>query len=67
MKANTDIRAAIARAGLKHYEAAALCGVSLYTFSHWLAVEMSEAKKIRILKLITTTNGAEHEQEKENT
>ena len=66
MKANTDIRAAIQRAGLKHYEVATLLGISQFTFSHWLQLELPEAKKAEVLTAITT-NGAEHEQEKENT
>ena len=64
MKANADIRAAIQRAGLKHYEAAALCGVSQYTFCHWLQIELSEAKKAEVLTAITTNGVKANEQEK---
>ena len=64
MKANADIRAAIQRAGLKHYEVAALLGISQFTFSHWLQLELPEAKKAEVLKAITTNGAGKNEQEK---
>ena len=49
---NKDIRAAINKKRLRHYEVAAKCGVNCYTFSKWLQTEMPEEKKKRVLKAI---------------
>ncbi len=49
---NLEIRKAIENKRLKHYEVADALGVSLFTFSHWLMVELSPEKKERILKAI---------------
>lgn len=46
---NTEIRAAIAKRRLKYYEVANQCGVSVYTFTHWLQHELPEEKKKFIL------------------
>lgn len=50
--ANADIRKALIDKGIRHYEAAQACGVSLYTFSHWLQIEMKPEKKAEVLKII---------------
>ncbi len=50
--ANLDIRKLLVEKGIRHYEAATACGVTLYTFSHWLQVELPEEKKERILQAI---------------
>ena len=49
---NMEIRKRIAARRLRHYEVAEACGVSSYTFSHWLQTEMSPDKKERVLKAI---------------
>lgn len=49
---NQDIRAAINKKRLRHYEVAAQCGVNIYTFSHWLQKELPEEKKQEIFKAI---------------
>ena len=51
-KKNTEIRQAIEKKRLRYYEVAEACGVSLYTFSHWLQTEMKPEKKEKILKAI---------------
>ena len=50
--ANADIRKVLIDKGIRYYEAAEACGVSLYTFSHWLQVEMKPEKKTEVLKVI---------------
>lgn len=50
--ANADIRKVLIDKGIRHYEAAEACGVSLYTFSHWLQTEMKPEKKTEVLKVI---------------
>lgn len=50
--ANADIRKVLIDKGIRHYEAAQACGVSLYTFSHWLQTEMKPEKKTEVLKII---------------
>ena len=49
---NMEIRQAIEKKRLKYYEVAEACGVSLYTFSHWLQTEMKPEKKTEVLKII---------------
>ncbi len=51
-KANMEIRNLILEKNLKHYEAATACGVSQFTFCHWLQVELPKEKKERILQAI---------------
>lgn len=50
--ANLEIRQAIANKRLKHYEVAKALGISIYTFSHWLQVELPQDKKDLILEVI---------------
>lgn len=50
--ANADIRKVLIDKGIRHYEAAQACGVSLYTFSHWLQTEMKPEKKTEVLRII---------------
>lgn len=50
--ANADIRKLLIEKGIRHYEAAEACGVTLYTFSHWLQTEMKPEKKTEVLKAI---------------
>ena len=49
---NKEIRNAISRKRLRYYEVANECGVSVYTFSHWLQQELEESKKQIILDAI---------------
>ena len=49
---NIEIRQAIEKKRLKYYEVAEACGVSVYTFSHWLQTEMKPEKKTEVLKVI---------------
>ena len=50
--ANADIRKVLTEKGIRHFEAATACGVSVYTFSHWLQVEMKPEKKREVLEAI---------------
>lgn len=50
--ANADIRKVLIDKGIRYYEAAKACGVTLYTFSHWLQTEIKPEKKEKILKAI---------------
>ena len=50
--ANADIRKVLVEKGIRHYEAAAACGVNMYTFSHWLMMEMKPEKKAEVMKII---------------
>lgn len=49
---NADIRKALIDRGIRHYEAAEACGVSVYTFTHWLQCEMKPEKKAAILEAL---------------
>lgn len=49
---NKEIREAIEEKGLKHFRVAEACGVSTFTFSHWLQRELPEEKKQQILATI---------------
>ena len=51
---NTEIRQALDKKRLRHYELAQALGVHPQTLSHWLAVEMPDAKKKKILEIIKT-------------
>lgn len=50
--ANLEIRQAIAKKRLKHYEVAKALGVSITYFSHLLQVELPQEKKNKILEVI---------------
>ena len=49
---NAEIRKLLSDTGIKHYEAAEACGVTCYTFSHWLQTELKPEKRDRVLKAI---------------
>ncbi len=51
---NMEIRKAIENKRLRYYEVAEKVGVSVYTFSHWLAVELPPEKKKTILDAIAS-------------
>ena len=51
-QANKDLRTAMKTAGVPHFLVAAEMGVYYGTFSHWLQLELSEAKKKDILAAI---------------
>lgn len=50
--ANLEIRQAMARKRLKHYEVAQILGVSPFTFSRWMRDELPVEKKEQIMKII---------------
>jgi len=50
--ANLEIREAIEKKRLKHYEVAQSLGISPYTLSVWLRTELSAEQKKKILKAI---------------
>ena len=49
---NAEIRKVLIDKGIRHYEAATACGVTPYTFTHWLQVEMKPEKKAEVLKAL---------------
>lgn len=49
---NLEVRKAITKRRLKHYEVASMLGITQYTFSHWLQAELTDEKKQKILKAI---------------
>ena len=49
---NVEIREAIEKKGLRHFEVAELMNVSTYAFSKWLQRELPEEKKKKILEVI---------------
>lgn len=49
---NKEIRKALVEKGIRHYEAAEACGVTCYTFSHWLQTEMKPEKKKEVMAVI---------------
>lgn len=49
---NLEVRKAITKRRLKHYEVASMLGITQYTFSHWLQTELTDEKKQKILKAI---------------
>lgn len=51
-KANKDIREAIEKAHLKHYEVANIFGISDGNFTRLLRFELSKEKKDKIFKII---------------
>ena len=52
MRRNEEIRKEIEKRRLKYFEVAEACGVSQYTFSHWLQVELKPEQKARVIKAI---------------
>lgn len=51
-KKNMEIREMLTKRGIHHYEAAEACGVTCYTFSHWLQTEMKPEKKREVIAAI---------------
>lgn len=49
---NAEIRAEIAKRGLKYYEVANRIGVNYTNFSHWLQKPLTEKHKNRILQVL---------------
>lgn len=49
---NMEIREAIRRKRLRHFEVARALGINRCTFSTWLSEELSDEKKHSILKTI---------------
>jgi len=50
--ANVEIRELINKKGIRYYEAAEACGVTIYTFSHWLQTELKPEKRDMVLRAI---------------
>lgn len=50
--ANLEVRQAIEKKRLKHYELAEYLQISPYTLSVWLRTEMDQEKKKKVLKAI---------------
>ena len=49
---NTEIRVAMVRAGLKHYQVAEAMGVADESFSRWLRHELPEDRQKQIMAVI---------------
>ena len=49
---NKDIRNAIKKKGIYHYEVAQELGIYPETLAHWLSMKLSAEKKERIMKAI---------------
>lgn len=54
---NTEIREAIKKSGLRHYEVANALGITSATFANWLQTELSAERKERILVAICGYKG----------
>lgn len=50
---NAEIRKLLSEKGIRYYEAAEACGVTCYTFSHWLQTELKPEKKRAVLDAIS--------------
>lgn len=50
---NLEIRKAISEKKLKHYRVAQALGISPFTFSHWLQLELPAEKKKHVLNVIS--------------
>lgn len=55
-KKNTDIRAMIESAGLKHWQVAETAGINSSTLCVWLRSDLSEERRSRILGAIERIN-----------
>lgn len=51
-QANIEIRQMIFAKRLRNYEIAQRLGINQYTFSKWLSVEMTPARKKEVIKAI---------------
>ena len=51
---NIEIRQLIAKNRLRHYEVASACGISEYTFSHWLNRELTPERETQIREAINS-------------
>lgn len=49
---NKEIRILIFENNIKKYEVANKLGITPYTFSHWLQVELPQSKKAEVLNAI---------------
>lgn len=55
--ANSEVRQAIARARIRHYELAQKIGISAFTLSVWLRTELSPERLERVLNAIKQLSG----------
>lgn len=51
--ANIEIRALIARNRLRYYEVAAALGVTPFTFSRWMSMELTPERREQVLDAIS--------------
>lgn len=52
MQANQEIRRLIMKKRLRHYEIAAVLGISEYTFCKWLRCELSPDRELQVMEAI---------------
>ena len=49
---NLDVRQAIQKAGLKHWQVAEAAGISQYTLCAWLRSDLSNERRLRVMQAI---------------
>lgn len=49
---NLDVRQAIQKAGLKHWQVAEATGISQYTLCVWLRSDLSNERRLRVMQAI---------------
>lgn len=49
---NLDVRQAIQKAGLKHWQVAEAAGISQYTLCVWLRSDLSNERRLRVMQAI---------------
>lgn len=49
---NLDVRQAIQKAGLKHWQVAEAAGISQYTLCVWLRSDLSSERRLRVMQAI---------------
>lgn len=64
--ANQELRDAISRAGLRHWQVALAAGISEATLCVWLRTPLSDKRLNRIQAAITTLSGGEQDGQPSN-
>lgn len=64
--ANQELRDAIARAGLRHWQVALAAGISEATLCVWLRTPLNDIRLERIKNAITTLSGGEQDGQPSN-
>lgn len=49
---NLDVRQAIQKAGLKHWQVAEATGISQYTLCVWLRSDLNNERRLRVMQAI---------------